>query len=172
MEQNHIIIDVSTTKYPMQFALIDIDDAERVARRKWTITFSTRWNKNASIKLYPRANINGKLVYLHRFIMNAKKNEMIDHINGNTLDNRKSNLRFVTFQQNIWNSKKIKLDGTSKFKGVVRVSNRNLKKPFYARITQNRKTKHIGAFATEKEAHDVYEKEALKLRGEHAYKEG
>lgn len=55
---------------------------------------------------------------MHRYILNAKKEDnQIDHINGNRLDNRKSNLHFVTRSQNIQNRNK--LSGcTSEYIGV------------------------------------------------------
>lgn len=60
---------------------------------------------------------------LHRFIMNAKKGDnFIDHINHDKLDNRKSNLRFVTIKQNSQNKSKTKT-ATSKYLGVSRYKN-------------------------------------------------
>jgi hypothetical protein len=48
---------------------------------------------------------NGKAVYMHRRIMGAQKGQYIDHINGDKLDNRRSNLRFCNQSQNLANSK-------------------------------------------------------------------
>jgi len=169
MEQNHIIIDVSTKKYPMQFAIIDAEDVEKVGKKHWYVC---KCDWNGYTKLYPATKINGKLVRLHRFIMNAKKGQIVDHINNNGLDNRKSNLRFVTHQQSMWNRKLNKLNNKSRFEGVSRVSlTRKLKKPFYARISENGKLKHLGYFSTENEAHETYEKEATRIKGEYKRKE-
>lgn len=171
MEQNYVIIDVSTTKYPVQFAIIDAKDVEKVAKHKWCMSLSKRWNEGGA-NLYPVARINGVLVRLHRFIMNAKKGQIIDHINNNGLDNRKCNLRFVTPAQSMWNTKrKKKSNATSKFEGVCRPSSGNLKNPYFAKISINGQTKNLGSFATEKEAHDIYEKEAKRIKGEYRRKE-
>ncbi len=60
---------------------------------------------------------------MHRIIMGAKSNEECDHINGNGLDNRRSNLRLSAHRQNMSNMKKpIGRHGkptTSKYKGVT-----------------------------------------------------
>ena len=81
-------------------ALIDIEDVERVSQYKWSLS------KNG----YVRTTINGKGVRkgikLHRFIMNVWQDEfdynsnVIDHINRNKLDNRKSNLRITSQAEN------------------------------------------------------------------------
>ena len=56
-------------------------------------------------KKFPYAGVyyNGDSVMLHRFVMKAKKGQIVDHINGNTLDNRLENLRIVTCTQNHYN---------------------------------------------------------------------
>ena len=80
-------------------AIIDVDDVEKVSQYKWHLT------KNG----YIATTINRKRVKLHRFIMNVWKNEcdynsnVIDHINRNPLDNRKSNLRIVSQKENMNN---------------------------------------------------------------------
>lgn len=57
------------------------------------------------------------VIYLHRFILNAKPGQQIDHKNGDTLDNRRSNLRFCTSSQNCQN-RRARSDNASGFKGV------------------------------------------------------
>lgn len=80
-------------------AFIDTEDVERCKQYHWQIT-EPRWNTR-----YVRCKINGKLTGLHRFILNSKDNDIVDHINRNGLDNRKRNLRNVTVSENIVNSK-------------------------------------------------------------------
>ena len=109
-----------------------------------------------------------KKVYLHRLIMGFPKNKIVDHINGNKLDNRKSNLRICTQRQNAWNSIKKELGVSSKYKGVH----------FYKRTgkwqssIQAGKRLHLGFFDTEKEAAKAYDFMAKKLRGEYANTNG
>ena len=165
MEQNYIIIDVSTKKHPVQFALIDAEDVKRVATRKWGVDIGNRLARTKPIYVF--AGIKGKRTRLHRFIMNAKEGQIVDHINGNTMDNRKANLRFVTHQQSQWN--RTKFNPQCQW-GVWYVKNKK-SKPYRVRIVENGRQKHLGYFATEKEAHDVYEKEAKRIKGEYKRKE-
>lgn len=71
--------------------LIDLDDLERVIAHKWRFTRNTY------------ATGVQKPILIHRFIMNPSEGEVVDHINGNRQDNRKSNLRVTTQQKNLIN---------------------------------------------------------------------
>lgn len=79
------------------------------------------WSYDGKNYAYSKIMLNGKgsKIYLHRLILDLKdKNKLADHINGDSLDNRKSNLRVVTPQQNAWNHKK----PSTNTSGVVGVS--------------------------------------------------
>jgi len=83
---------------PGRYALVDDDDAERVARVDWyPVHGNTVYAKTGS----SRIGANQKL--MHRLIMRAPVGSIIDHINGDGLDNRKQNLRFVTASENAQN---------------------------------------------------------------------
>lgn len=99
-------------------------------------------------------------IKLHRFIMNFPKNKSVDHINGDRLDNRKSNLRICTRKQNSYNR-----FGLKRYKGVYINPKKN---GFLSSITVNYKTKYIGYFKTELEAALAYNVEAKKYFGEFA----
>ena len=81
---------------------------------------------------------------LHRLILNAKKGEIVDHINHNKLDNRKENLRIVTKQQNAQNRKK-----------QCGVFKRNDSGKWQAQIMVNYKNIKLGCFNTYQEALEV-----------------
>ncbi len=101
---------------------------------------------------------------LHHFIMNeATREKMVDHINGDTLDNRKSNLRYVSHSQNIFNARGQR-DTKSKYKGVSTSGNK-----WRAYIKPNGKQIIIGYYDTQEEAAKAYDKEALKHWGEYAF---
>jgi hypothetical protein len=112
---------------------------------------------------YAKAHIGNKTVLMHRVITMALKEQKIDHINGNGLDNRKENLRLATNRQNSWNSKST--IGSSKYKGVSWCKQKN---KWRTRIYFNGKDIHLGFFVNEKDAAKIYDEIALKYFGEFA----
>lgn len=160
---DYAIIDISTNKYPDQHCLIDLEDVDKISKISWCY-------------------IDGKRAYggsykqhlMHRYIIGAKKGDIVDHINGNSLDNRKINLRFVTHQQNMWNNNKqkkiVKSKTGTKYVGVSisPISFKcNIKKPYVARMTINKKTVNLGYFETAEKAHEEYLKKAIEIKGEY-----
>jgi|SRR5580658_3470180 hypothetical protein len=101
-------------------------------------------------------------VYLHRDILKLQKGEYGDHINGNTLDNRRDNLRKATSSQNGYN-KNIRKDNSTGFKGVLPVRDK-----FIANIKVGPNRIHLGTFSTPKEAGKAYDEAAIKYFGEFA----
>jgi hypothetical protein len=97
--------------------------------------------------------------------MNPHNGVEIDHIDGNRLNNRKSNLRFATSSQNKINRGPRK-DNTSGFKGVS--LNKKLNK-YGVRLMIDGKYKHLGLFNNKIEAAKVYNENALKYYGEFAW---
>lgn len=143
------------------FALVSDNDYEKVSGFKWYL----HKTKNA---VYARGRINErKLIYMHRFITEANKNEIIDHINGNGLDNRIDNLRICTKSQNNWN-RKITGKNTSGYKGVS-FSPNGRKKKWAAKISFNNKHKTVGYFNTKEEAAIAWNSAAKKYHGKFAY---
>lgn len=112
-------------------------------------------------------------LYMHRLLMNAPKGYVVDHVNLNTLDNRKKNLRVCKQSENALNrgpSKKPKKHGQSPFKGVWRVSEKKISgnrggSPFEARISINGTQRYIGAFDTAEDAARAYDAYAETFHG-------
>lgn len=106
-------------------------------------------------KRYYEKNVNGQrkrwVKYFHREVMKAKDSEIIDHINQDKLDNRKENLRVASKDLNALNSSKAR--GSINYRGVI--FNKQAKK-YQARITIDKKTKHLGFFTTAEEAGKAY----------------
>ena len=99
---------------------------------------------------------------LHQLIYNSEA--AVDHINGDTLDNRKANLRAATRSQNQMNKRKYG-NFSSNFKGVS--WNKRTKK-WVAYIKLNRKKTHLGYFRDEMKAAQAYDTAARELFKEYA----
>jgi hypothetical protein len=106
----------------VDYAIVSPNDYEKVNEYKWNRRVTVnKTTKNE--KKYVKSKINGKYTTLHQFLLGKKENMVIDHINGNGLDNRKENLRFVTISQN--NQNRIKKENcSSKYIGVFFEKNR------------------------------------------------
>jgi hypothetical protein len=98
---------------------------------------------------------------LWKFYTGKDTSLLIDHINGDTLDNRRINLREATASQNSCNSKRPK-NNTSGFKGVSFAEDRG---KYRAQISLHRKTYMLGGFDTPEEAYAVYCAAASKIQG-------
>tara|TARA_R110002110_G_scaffold411171_1_gene635256 strand:- start:101 stop:871 length:771 start_codon:yes stop_codon:yes gene_type:complete len=102
-------------------------------------------------------------IMMHRFIMNTGVGKVVDHKNGDTLDNRKENLQNCSRIENGQNRGKTKKN-TSGFKGVSKMKRKfKLAKPWEARITHNKKQIFLGTFATPEEAAEAYDRKACEL---------
>jgi hypothetical protein len=141
-------------------ALIDADDYDRVSRMRW-------YPQPRNGGIYAMAT---SLYYipkhhkcLHAFIMKAEPGQIIDHINGDTLDNRKANLRFVSAAENARNARRPTFVGkTSKFKGVYWLEGRQR---WMATITCDGVQSSLGVFSDEAEAARAYDEAAIRLFG-------
>ncbi len=112
-------------------------------------------------------------VMMHRVIMRAKPDECVDHINGDRLDNRRSNLRKCTMSDNAKNRIKSSTYGgkstSSRFKGVSAVlKGGNPTGKFIAYVRIGGKLKHLGTFDTDVEAARAYDAAAKEAHGTYA----
>lgn len=127
----------------------------------WEKYKDSSWSEDVTTG-YARASRDGGVVYAHRIIMpDSDKDKYVDHINGNKLDNRRINLRYVTPKQSMMNISRS--DSNTGIKGVH--LNKNTEK--YEAYIHDEEKLHLGTFETLSEARRVREKAEVKLYGEH-----
>lgn len=120
-----------------QILIIDKEDFKKVIRYKW------HFHKLGYVESH---NVENKRVYIHRYITNAPKGKIVDHINRNKLDNRKSNLRICTQSENLRNAS-IRSDNTS---GYIGINWLEWLKKWRAYINKNGKQINLGVFSNKK----------------------
>ena len=111
---------------------------------------------------YAKTRENGKDLYLHNAIMRPSNGFVVDHINGDKLDNRRKNLRICTHTENMWNQKKRK-NNTSGHKGVTKRNDL-----YEAEIRVHGVRHYLGSFDTAKEASRAYQAASKRFHGEFA----
>lgn len=150
--QNYVRIPLTQGK----FAIIDAEDYEKVGSFKWC--YDSGYCQRASNKLEsPNKKIK---IRMHRFILDAPKGFDVDHIDGNGLNNSRSNLRLATRSQNCCN-KNANSNSSTGVRGVSLVNGK-----YVARIKISGGEKRLGSFNSIEEAKLAYEKEALIVQGE------
>ena len=141
-----------------KFAIVDAEDYEWLNQHKWHVLKHGRTEYAGSYQ-------DGKYIKMHRVLLSAPAGLVVDHRDGNGLNNRKSNLRLCTHQENIYNQRP-RLGAKSRFRGVCWHKRR---RRYEARIQKEGKRYSLGSFADEIEAAVVYDIKAMELFGEFAY---
>ena len=136
-------------------ALFDPEDVSLVSGVRWSSL------QSGGRKFYARSWISGARVMMHRLIGQPKDSECIDHINGDTLDNRRSNLRACSHAENMRN-KRPQSGAESSYRGVHRGRRGGWDFQVYAQGVRIRGT----GFETEIEAAQAYDAAAAFLHGE------
>jgi hypothetical protein len=89
---DHAEIVINSKKYGEHRVVVDTCDVPLIENYRWYLNGR-----------YIASRINIKNIPIHHFILPPKENYIIDHINRNTLDNRRCNLRYATGIENSWN---------------------------------------------------------------------
>lgn len=141
-------------------AVVDDADYAELSKRRWCAIrqrgafYAGTW---ATKK-------NGQKGLMHRIIAKAKEIQMIDHRDGDGLNNRRSNLRFCTYSQNQCN-RPLRENNKSGYKGVSWKKGRN---KWYAQIQKAGVVKYLGLFTCLIKAARAYDMAAIELHGEYA----
>lgn len=141
-----------------KITIVDDLDYEWLSQWKWCVS-----NKGYAQRNTPKADGRVTTIRMHSQIVGIKPGFQADHINGDRLDNRRSNLRHATCAQNSENREKVR--GNSQFKGV---GQRKDTQKWRAIIQKGATVHYIGQFSTEVEAALAYNKVAISLFGEFA----
>jgi HNH endonuclease len=126
-------------KNSQRSALIDDEDLPKVSGFRWHLT------SNGYVGAMVTVNGHRKMVLLHRHLLNAPPKTHVDHLSADKLDNRRDNIRIVTFQINQVNRKRLNRNNTSGARGVRYVS---ILRKWRVTLMKNRRMLHIGVYET------------------------
>ncbi len=135
-------------------------DYERVSRFKWCAD-------RVGLQWYAQRRAYGRTIRMHQFIMNPPKGMVVDHANGNGLDNRRENLRVCTKLENAWNKKRRKQQGAgSQYIGVYPCQRPAGK--WCIKIQCDGEVTNLSPFDTPEEAARVRDRKAVEFFGDYA----
>ncbi len=141
---------------------VDDEDFSRLRHRTWRLVRSKKGGSYVAAKTTERGRF--RLLYLHREVLDAPAGVPVDHINGDTLDNRKENLRLCSASTNQQNRHAV--FGASRYKGVC--WHKSCRK-WQAAIKVEGRSIHLGLFADERDAALAYDQAARRDFGDFAH---
>jgi hypothetical protein len=139
-----------------KFAIVDTADYEWLGKYHWNAMTSDNTT-------YAFRKENGKVIFMHREIMKPRKGQVVDHINHNGADNRRSNMRNCSKRENACNGR-ARRNSSSQYRGVCRHGN-----GWSAEVGYLRAHVHVGSYAEEIEAARARDRMAIQLHGQYAY---
>jgi len=147
-----------------QSTIVDSWQYEQLNKHKWYAYFEKK-TQSYYVRRDEMINNKRRTILMHRQILQARKGQIVDHKNHDTLDNQKNNLRFCTYSQN--NSNRIKNKNNKyPYKGI---SYDKKYDKWYGIISYDGKTHNLGCFKTAKEAALAYDEKAQEIFKEYAY---
>lgn len=141
--------------------LISDEDFDKVSAFNWRIKVERCGNQYAETWIKSDTGKHKRL-FMHHLILGRKDGFVTDHKDGNGLNNQRSNLRFATPQQNVFNRRTFSNTG---LKGITRLKSGR----FRAQICVNGKRIHLGYFGSLTKASEFYNTKAKEYHGKFAY---
>jgi hypothetical protein len=139
-----------------QYAIVDPQDFDNLNQNKW-------YAKASNDTFYAQRRRNGRVIHMHRQIMQLPDDRVVDHENHNGLDNRRANLKIATISQN--NCNRRKMPSRSKYRGIW------WHKPagkWEAAISYEGRYIYLGLFDNEIDVAKAYDEAARQYHGQFA----
>jgi hypothetical protein len=151
-------VALSTNAYGKLYALVDDTDAQSVLQYKWHVLYT-----EGKYYAYRQTQVDYErtTILLHRQLMNAPDGVKVDHINGDGLDCRRSNMRAATDAQNRWNARRKRSKS-----GYIGVKAYTVKHGIRYQAKANGQS--LGSYDTPEEAAHRYDRYARTVYGEFA----
>ncbi len=136
-----------------KFALVDDEDFQFLSQWKWAVQRDSK-TKGLFYAFRNRMRSEGSAcrIFMHRFLVEAPKEKVVDHIDGNGLNNQRKNLRLVSAAENSFNRMHLNSNNRSGFRGI---SWNSRYKKWRAQITENKVVHHFGYFVLKSEAKKI-----------------
>ena len=156
--------DILTAEIPLtqgRVAIVDRADLDKLAGLTWrAVCLNGHWYAQTSIPGVEQP------VFMHRYLTDCPAGKLVDHADGDGLNNRRANMRVCTHTENMWNQR-AQATGrkVSRFKGVTW---KPRGKPWAAAIQQRGERLYIGSYRTEEEAARAYDAAAKVFHGRFA----
>ncbi len=138
------------------FAIVDEEDYQTVARFRWYI------NPGGYVFMHRLEAVGQLSSFMHRLILKPEKGRIVDHVDGNPLNNTRVNLRICNSHENMRNTR-LRTNNVSGYKGVYQE-----KGLWISQINKYGKTTRIGKHQTKEEAARAYDLKAIELYGDFA----
>lgn len=160
--EHHTALIIESKNGITSKVIVDTEDIPRIRMFSWRVARG-RGKPYICSSLWCGTSKKDLAISLHKLITSFESG-VVDHINGNTFDNRKSNLRTCTVAQNSMNKVK-SASAKYKYKGIYFA--KNISK-YVAQIKINGKNKSLGSYPTQEQAARAYDAAAINFFGEFA----